>query len=151
VSVPDVITICTVAILGGIGLRMYADRSDRLATRMAEHRWRRINRRAKRAGCPCGKPANRVEYHDGALGRVRPETWTCLEHGGAAMWIGARSDDDSAYPRYEMIALWSHPFSCPLGDVRGTTGVVGGAQKWMCPHRDHADVTWPDVLPEVMW
>jgi hypothetical protein len=95
--------------------------------RAAEERWLRVNAAAQAAGCGCGRPSQVVTYHRGNVGRVPVEVWTCAEHQGAAGWRGREP-------------FYAHPTRCPLGEVIGWGGPIGGElTHFHCPHRVHED------------
>jgi hypothetical protein len=95
----------------------------------AERRWAAINKQTRLTGCPCGRPATVVKYEAGSLGNVAPERWTCAEHEGVGMWAGG-------------VPYWEHPTPCPAGETAGSRAQIGGPEyAWLCPHREHADVS----------
>ncbi len=93
--------------------------------RAAEARWTENNRRAREAGCHCGRPATEVRYDHRNVGRVPVEFWSCSEHVGVEMWSGSTPG-------------WKHSQPCPLGEEMGRGGPIDQpATHCYCPHREH--------------
>jgi hypothetical protein len=99
-------------------------RIDDEATRQ---RWEIHNRRAREAGCPCGKPATRVARYPLPSGAVH-EWWTCAEHEGVESWAGG--------PDGTWLPQWTRPEPCgPCTGHCSWTSKIGADRpyEWYCP------------------
>lgn len=93
--------------------------------REAEWRWREINAESRRAGCPCGGPAQVCSTDDRVVGSVPFQWWTCEDHAGASMFMGGT-------------ACFEHSVPCPLGEDYGSGGRIGEPPShFYCTHRTH--------------
>lgn len=93
----------------------------------SQARWEIRNRRAREAGCPCGKPATEVSRYPLGNGAAH-ESWTCDEHVGVESWAGG--------PGGTWLPQWTRPTPCGACDDHCSTAAKIGAERpyaWYCP------------------